>query len=134
MAFMEWNDSLSVRIDEIDQQHKKLIELLNTLYDAMSEGKGRDVLADIIKELKDYTVYHFGTEEKYLREFNCDVYEEHKAIHDKFVNEVLEFEKKFLEGSLILSIEVATFLKNWVSNHILGDDKKYIECFKANGL
>ena len=72
MAFLDWDDSLSVNVTEIDDQHKKLIGTLNDLYDAMDDGKGNDVLGKILKELTDYTVYHFQTEENYFKKFNSN--------------------------------------------------------------
>ncbi len=63
MAFIAWTDELSVDIGEIDEQHKKLINMINDLSYAMSKGKGRDVIEAILVGLRDYTVEHFAHEE-----------------------------------------------------------------------
>ncbi len=84
-GFVEWDESFSVGVKEIDEQHKKLISILNTLYHAMSRGKGKEILTHIIEELKNYAVYHFSTEEEYMKKFNCKIYKEHKALHDEFM-------------------------------------------------
>ena len=63
MPLFVWNDSYSVKVAELDNQHKKLIGLINQLYDAMKEGKGKDVLEVIFTELIEYTKNHFSAEE-----------------------------------------------------------------------
>jgi hemerythrin len=66
MAFMEWNNSFSVNVAEIDNQHKHLIDLINKLFEAMSVGKGSEVMGTVLKDLINYTVSHFAMEEKYM--------------------------------------------------------------------
>ena len=67
MALMVWDNSFSVNVKEIDAQHQKLIALINDLHDAMKTGKAKDVLGKILSDLTDYTVYHFGNEERLSR-------------------------------------------------------------------
>jgi len=67
MPLFPWSDDLSVKVTLIDDQHKKLIALINSLHDAMRAGEGKQVLEKTLKELADYTVYHFQTEEKYMQ-------------------------------------------------------------------
>ncbi len=134
MSLLSWDDELSVEVKEIDDQHKKLIEQLNKLNEAMREGKGKEVAEDILSELVKYTDYHFRTEEKYMKRFDYDGYGEHKRAHENFVEEVTEFQEKFEEGSVGLTVKMMNFLKNWVTEHIDGLDQKYVECFKENNL
>lgn len=79
-------------------------------------------------------VYHFKTEEKYMQNFKFTGYQAHKKEHEGFVNKVDAFQNDFDEGKLGLSIEVMTFLRDWVLKHIKETDKKYIDIFKENGL
>ncbi|MDX9703287.1 MAG: bacteriohemerythrin [Candidatus Auribacterota bacterium] len=134
MALIEWNQSYSVNVCEIDEQHKKLIALLNELYDAMKAGKSKDVLTKTLKGLIDYTVYHFGAEEKYMHKFNYPGYLSHKGEHEKLVRKVVDFQKEFEKGNASISIDLMNFLKDWVSGHIQGTDKKYSSFFNQNGL
>ncbi len=134
MEFFKWQDSFSVGVNDIDEQHKRLIDLINDLAKAMSEGKGRDLIGNIIKELEDYTVYHFDFEEKFMEKNGYSDLESHKKIHQNFVDKIKEFEIKNNEGSLLLSIDIFNFLRDWLKEHILGTDMKYSKEFKEKGL
>jgi hemerythrin len=134
MPLMQWNDSLSVSVGEIDAEHKNLVLYLNDLHFAMSQGKGSDILKSLLTRLVAYTQVHFATEEKYMKQWNYPGYVYHKGEHDAFVKKVAEFKAKFEGGQAALSIEILTFLKDWVVNHIQGTDKKYGSFFNQHGL
>jgi len=134
MALINWDDSLSVNVTEIDKQHQKLISMINELSDAMKQGKGKDIMEKIINGLVDYTVTHFKTEEKYFAQFGYPDTENHKKEHDNFVQKVKDFKDGFEKGELSLSIEVMTFLSDWIQNHIKVTDKKYSKLFNEKGL
>jgi len=134
MRVITWNDNLSVKVLAIDQQHKKLIDMMNELSDAMRSGKGRDILSKIISGLILYTGTHFKTEEKYFDQFDYPEAEIHKKEHEAFVLKVLEFKKGFEKGDLNLTVEIMDFLSDWLQNHIKGSDKKYSQFFNDHGL
>jgi hemerythrin len=134
MSFVDWSGSLSVGIEEIDNQHKKLIAIANRLHTAMIQGKGRNIVGEIISELVDYASVHFETEEKYMREFGFDGLDEHSVEHDDFTRKVLDFRSEFNKQNLLLSADVMNFLSNWLITHMLETDRKYMECFYKNGL
>ncbi|MEI6315089.1 MAG: bacteriohemerythrin, partial [Syntrophus sp. (in: bacteria)] len=79
MSAIVWDPEFSVNIKVIDEQHKKLVDTINMLYDAMSEGKGSTVLADIFNNLAEYTTVHFATEEDFMIRFSYPDYAEHKS-------------------------------------------------------
>ena len=134
MDLVTWEDSFSVEVAEIDDQHKKLIESINKLHAAMKEGAAKEVLSEILNEMAEYTVFHFETEEKYFDEFHYLGALAHKAEHKEFVEKVVDFKKKFDDGSLSISIEVMNFLVDWLKTHITGSDHDYVECFREHGL
>ena len=134
MALINWNDSLSVKVEEIDQQHKKLIAMINELNDAMRAGKGKDVLGKIVDSLISYTATHFKTEEKYFAQFGYPDTDNHKQEHVAFVKKVTDFKDGFEKKKLSLTIEVMDFLSDWLKNHIMGTDKKYTQFFNEKGL
>lgn len=134
MVLMKWSDDLSVQVTEIDNQHKKLIDIINSLHEAMLEKKSKEMLAGILDELAAYTVYHFSTEEKYMTEFNYIGLLSHKKEHDAFVSKTESFISAYQSNKLGLSMELMSFLRDWVSNHIKGTDKKYSGVFNKNGL
>lgn len=131
---IKWDDSFSVNVAEIDGQHQKLVALINTLNDAMRQGKGKDVLDKTVAELINYAATHFKTEEKYFDQFGYPETEEHKKEHSDFVRKVSEFKKGMDERRLGLTIEVMDFLSHWLTNHIKGTDKKYSRFFNEKGL
>jgi len=134
MAFLKWNDSLSVKITSIDDQHKKLIELINKFYEQVSHRTNDENISILIKGMKDYTQMHFDNEEKYMMQFNYPNYADHKKEHDFFISKVVELEEKFNKGKVILTFEITSFLKIWIKNHIQGSDKKYSDFFIRNGV
>lgn len=134
MALITWTENFSVSVQSIDDQHKKLIGLVNDLYDAMRAGKARDVLGKVLAELIDYTVYHFGTEEKLFQKYAYPDYKAHKKEHDDLTKTAVDLKEKFNNGNMMITIEVMNFLKDWLNNHILGTDKKYGPFLSSKGV
>ncbi len=134
MALLSWDNSYSVGITKIDMQHKKLFDLINDLFDAMKIGESKNVIKKVIKELADYTVYHFGFEEKYFDDFGYPQTTTHKLEHKNFVDTIVKFQTKFIQGKALLSMEVMSFLKKWLQEHIKGTDQQYIKFFNEHGL
>jgi hemerythrin len=134
MALINWDDSFSVNVVEIDGQHQKLVGMINDLHDAMKQGRGKDVLDKIINGLIDYTGYHFRTEEKYFDQFGYPDANSHKEEHMDFTKNVSDFKEGFTAGKIGLSMEVMDFLTNWLQNHIKIVDKKYGPFFNEKGL
>jgi hemerythrin len=125
MAIAVWNDNLRINIPEIDIQHKKWIDLMNALHDAMKAGKSKEVLNSAINSLMAYTQVHFKAEERFLAENNYTDLANHKLQHQKFVEKIQEFRHKYESGQLGLSIEVMQFLSDWFVNHIKRTDVEY---------
>ena len=91
MELISWTDEMSVNINEIDEQHKKLIELINNLFNAMLEGKAQDIINKTIDELINYANYHFSTEENYFEKHNYPGFHSHKIQHSFYKDEILQF-------------------------------------------
>ncbi len=131
---IEWDDQLNLGISEIDAQHQKLVVLINELHEAMLARRTNEVLGTIIERLLAYTKSHFRTEELYFAEFAFPEKAAHTEAHQRFTGKVLDFQRDFSEGKLLLSMEVMTFLKEWLIQHILGTDRKYVALFRERGL
>ncbi len=93
MDFLSWNESMSVNIEEIDNQHKEFIGIINTLFEAMKVAKGYEVLDDVLNKLVDYAHYHFNTEEKYFEKFEYSDSQLHKDEHKNFLTRLLNLRR-----------------------------------------
>ena len=133
LSLINWSDSYSVKVGSMDDEHKKLIDLMNKLHDAMSSGKSGDVMKDIIQGLVDYTKKHFSDEEKLMQDNNYPGLIEQQNMHKMFVTKIGIY-KSDLDAGKVLSMEVMTFMKDWLINHIQGVDQKYGEFFNNLGI
>ncbi len=134
MAFIEWDDSFSIDIDEIDQQHQRLFGMINELADALHREPDKNVLRRIANELISYIDIHFTHEETYFNEFGYTEARQHKKEHAYFVQRVLEFMDGFEQGDLAISTDMVQFLSDWLVTHIKGSDKKYAPFLLARGV
>ncbi len=133
-VFMEWSPRLETGIKTIDDQHKKLVAMVNDLYGAISSGGGKDRLGRLLDELIDYTVYHFGTEEELFKKHEYPDGPAHKRIHEDLAGKVVQFRDRFQKGEEMISYDLMNFLKNWLVNHIGVTDKKYAPFLKSKGV
>ena len=135
MPLMEWDKKMSVGVDLLDNDHQKLVKMLNDLYAAMMEGHGKESLGKILDELTAYTKIHFAHEENFFAQTNYPDAASHKKEHDELTRQVVEVQKKYKAGATgTLSIEVMTFLKEWLVKHIMGCDKKYGPHLNGKGI
>ncbi len=131
---IQWDDTLSVNVEEIDRQHQKLIDILNQLYISTHENASKEKLTEILNALIEYTVIHFNTEEMYMKQCKYPEAVAHTAEHEALKEEVLNFSKAYKEGTETVSFELLNFLRKWLTNHILRSDKKYSKYFNASGI
>lgn len=134
MAFIDFTDNLKINIPLIDEQHKKLIAMINELNDAMRTGKGKDALGKILNGLVAYTKSHFALEETLMQKHNYPAFSEHKKEHTALCDQVLAFGKKFEANEPGVAVQVCTFLKEWITTHIQGTDKKYAPFLIEKGV
>lgn len=124
MSMFEWKPEYSVGHAEIDSQHKRLFALAGDLYDAMSSGKGKEVLSKTLSELVAYTKLHFATEERLMRAHHYPEYAGHKANHDALTKQVVEYQNDFETGRVGITVGLLQFLKDWLRHHIGETDRK----------
>ena len=135
MTFFEWDHSYSVGIKIIDAQHKKLFKLIDDLYVATNNihGGKAESIENIILDLAAYVEFHFGTEEKYFKEFKYDKTESHTEEHHFYERKIADFKNRYEKGEDV-GEEMMLFLKQWLSEHIKIKDKEYSKCFSEHGL
>jgi hemerythrin len=125
MSYLQWTENLSVGIERMDDHHKKLVDLINMLFDAMS-GDATRAVDTVLNDLVDYTRYHFGEEEKLLEACAYPDLEEHRKIHRAMVAEVVAMRQKYnADPSSVTAAETLDFLSKWLMRHIIGKDLRY---------
>ncbi|MGE4282482.1 MAG: bacteriohemerythrin [Clostridia bacterium] len=134
----KWKDTFSCNIEEIDRQHKKLFELGSKLDDIISLKDGYDhydEIMEVLAELRDYTVYHFGYEEALMKEHNFEQLESHKYQHELFVDKINEvYNKNIDDNQERVTFEILMFVADWISTHILKTDMNYKDFLNEKGL
>jgi len=122
---VEWKDFYTVGVDVLDDDHKRLIELINRFKTAYKYHTGEEFELEALNELVDYTKYHFEREEKMMEAAGYPDLEAHKAIHRSMISKVGEFQKEYQQTGHEALDGVASFLSEWLIDHINGTDKKY---------
>lgn len=127
---MLWNDRFSLGIKTIDEQHKKLFDLIERTQELIQDAEDGidcyDEIVSVLNQLADYTVYHFEYEEKEMKQVGFEGLDLHIEQHQAFVEKVNEFLATDIdENHLAVIVEVVSFLLGWVSEHILVTDALY---------
>lgn len=126
MAFITWNESLSVGVPLVDDDHKILIELINQLEDGVGDNEETAVLGTVLDALIDYTVYHFAREEKVMEACGFPEMNDHVGEHRDLTSRVRGIQRRFRDGDHdALGKETLDFLKDWLTHHILKSDMAY---------
>ena len=135
MPLMTWQDSMSVGVKLLDDDHKKLIGMVNELHDGILEGRRKEALGHVLDELVKYTKIHFMHEEDMFSKTKYPAGAAHKKEHDDLVQKAADLQARFKTGpTSMLSLEVMGFLKSWLNHHIGGSDKAYTKHLNASGI
>ena len=129
-AKIVWDSSFETGIAEIDTQHMRLVEIINSLADAIGHTP-KDALKDIVGQLKDYAQYHFRTEEKIMEDAGYSDIAEHRDEHAMFVDQVLLFDLDVILATEGLAWDMYHFLRSWLTSHILVVDRKFADGLQA---
>jgi len=134
MSLFEWTDDYSLGIREIDDQHRKLLDIINELHGAIRAGLGREALSGVLDDMVRYAYSHFSTEEHYMERYEYPGQEAHVKEHQTFLEETEAIQDRLSGREQVLSLEVLVFLKDWLTRHILVIDRQYVSHFKSRGL
>ena len=132
--FVTWKDAYSVGISSIDQDHKKLLGMINQLQTAAHYQTDDDLIEQTLNDLVDYTRYHFAREEDLMRESNYPDFEAHKQQHEQMVQQVTKFIDEYRIDKTRTIDNVTLFLKTWLINHINGSDQAYAPYLKQHNV
>ena len=130
----EWKEKYVLGIEEIDNQHRNLVDLINRLFAAMQSGAGKDILDETLTGLVDYTRRHFMTEEILMGNYDYPELDEHIVEHHKFTEEISKFQQDYQSGNTGISIQLISYLRNWLDEHICETDHKYGDYLREKGL
>ena len=134
MAYIEWEDSFSVGVEIFDNEHKKLIEIINRLHLALLMKETDAVMGKTLKDLIDYTITHFAHEEDNMSKTAYPDFFKHKKEHDELIKKVQDYKTQIESGKTTISLSIMNFLKEWLMGHILGTDMKYKDFFAGKKL
>lgn len=134
MPLFTWNSSYSVKVKRFDDDHQQLFSIINELHEGMKEGRGKEVLHDVLTKLLRYTERHFTAEEAVMKELSYPGLSAQVEQHRKFTNKIKEVAEQYKAGTIGLSIDVLDFLTKWLSQHIVGVDKQYSDYMNAKGV
>ena len=121
-------------ISMIDEEHKKLIGILNKAISAKEHNDNPEEIKEILSEMVEYFDEHFSTEEAYMIKFNYPEYQSHRNEHLDFIDITMASYNKLVRGDYLIANELIEYLRQWLVNHIQGSDRQYMDCFKKNGL
>ena len=130
---VDWKDGYSVGIESIDQQHKKLINLINMLQTSVDYSTGEEFERECLAAVVDYTKTHFVYEEGLMSKYGYPDFEAHKAQHQQMINKVDDLLAEYEEHPESTMQEALDFLKQWLIRHINGTDKQYSEFLLSKG-
>lgn len=123
--FIKWSSVLETGVNQFDEQHKKLVSIINNLYNAIRQDTGKQMLEKTLNELVEYTVYHFDSEEEAFRKYGYNQSHNHIKSHEKLKAAVGQFLDNYKKGKEVIGFNLMSFLQDWLKNHIMHEDKEY---------
>jgi hemerythrin-like metal-binding protein len=134
VALIEWSAELSTGIEEVDNQHQRLVDIINELHIAMLDRREKQVMSKIFTELVNYTKTHFAFEEELFERHGYPAEEAHKLQHQQLAQKVIDLKEEFDAGNTAVTLEVMRFLRDWLADHIIGSDKRYAPFLIEKGV
>lgn len=134
MATFAWNESYSVKVQQLDAQHRKLFETINSLADAMRVGKGEEVIREVVERLAIYTRTHFLQEEVLMQQTGYPGLLAHRAQHQQLMGDVEKYKQELEAGHKPNTVAVLGFLQKWLVEHIRKSDQAYSDHLNAHGV
>ncbi|MDY6970664.1 MAG: bacteriohemerythrin [Spirochaetota bacterium] len=130
MAFITWEDEFSVGVEAFDNDHRELIKYINNLHAGIISGRPSGAMKSTLKDLENYIAKHFKREQDLMEKHSYPDSAKHNIAHSSFTEKVNEFTQRLESGEIFFSLEMMSFLKNWLINHILKIDMAYKEFFQ----
>lgn len=129
---MQWKDSYSIGNEEIDFQHKELINMTDKLQKSLTKDSEDSNIVEALKFIVKYTRHHFESEERYMERIGYPGLESQKQLHQGIVKNVSDIFLQLKRGHKIDLVELVNFLVDWVIDHVISEDGKIGEYFRNN--
>ena len=123
MKELTLDETLTLGIEEIDEDHSKLIELYNILNHSVSEGDSKEYVEAVLDEMINCTVWHFSHEERLMMKYGYDGYTEHKSDHQDLIEGAKALKQRFLQAGKLVEDDLV-YLERWLTEHILVSDSR----------
>lgn len=130
MAHIDWTPDLDTQIEVIDRQHRRIVDYINALDDAVEAGD-RTQVARVLEQLVDYTLSHFAFEESLMEDAGYRFVNAHRRVHEVFTKRIADYQRRFAGGEDI-GAELQKTLQTWLLNHIRNDDNDYAADVRRN--
>lgn len=124
MKDIVWDKILSIGVDEVDEDHRKLINIFNILNHAVAEKASPEYLAATLEELINCTVWHFSHEERLMLKYRYPETTAHKEEHRDLIMSVKDLQEEILKANMPIADEHIQFLERWLTEHILTADNR----------
>ena len=125
MKEIVWKEDYNLNIPSIDTQHRKLFVYLNNLRNSILNHEQETVIKETLSDLINYGFEHFSYEENLLKEINYPDFSDHQKRHDYYNGNLIRLQNKFVHGDAVMATDLILFIKKWLIDHILVEDKKY---------
>ena len=125
IPIFQWREEYNTNIKEMDAHHRELFQTANKLYEEIHSGRNQSVLEDTLNFMIRYTEDHFSEEEKLMEDYDFPEYDVHIKHHVRLIREVQDLKTKYAAGEMRMDMSIVNFLKDWIINHILTEDRKY---------
>jgi hemerythrin len=134
IPIFQWREEYNTNIKEMDAHHRELFQTANKLYEEIHSGRNQSVLEDTLNFMIRYTEEHFSQEEKLMEDYDFPEHEVHIKHHARLIQEVQELKSKYAAGEMRMDMSIVNFLKDWIINHILTEDRKYGPYLNDKGI
>lgn len=131
MALLEWSEKMSVGVDAMDADHKKLLSYVNELHGVIRGSNDTDLINRVLRDIITYTDYHFEAEERLMRLARYEGLEDHRRSHTELRDSVHALKTQYDVNPKATALKIFDFLSNWLMRHILGEDMRYKSALKA---
>jgi len=124
MSVLQWREEFNVGVEEVDHEHRELIELIRTLQLNLQEGADTSDIVDVLGEIFAQISAHFALEEKMMRETHYDAYADHKEDHETLLDDLRDIMDEVEDDGVLDEARLTDDLDRWFSDHFKTHDAK----------